>query len=105
MSRFTSSRGEVQHLFNIQKQVPVWGIVEIELLDGRTIEGLITSFSIGNTAGSAGPLSHYAEVTIQTIDRQTLTIDYLDVKAARNLTKTRLPAYEAAGLAQVVNFP
>ena len=57
MSRFTSSRGEVQHLFSIQKQLPKWGIVELELLDGRTIEGLITRISIGNTAGSAGPLA------------------------------------------------
>jgi hypothetical protein len=92
----------------MHKQVPVWGIMEFELQDGRRFEGLIIRSSVGNNAGSGGspwPTSYYAEVTIQSLDGRAWILDYLDVKFARDVTTQRMPDYEKAGLVRIIDFP
>jgi len=108
MARFTNTNAEVHHLVKIQDQMPLWGIVELELQDGQTIEGVIIRSSIGNNAGSAGnswPTSYYAEVAVKSLDGRTWLIDFLDVKRARDVTAHLMPDFEKVGLVRVVDLP
>lgn len=108
MARLTRSPAEVYHLIEVHKQIPPWGIVELNLESGQTIEGLIMRSSSGNNAGSGGtpwPTSYYAEVTVQSVDGRTWLIDYLDVKSARDVSSSRIGDFEKAGLVRIVDYP
>lgn len=108
MARFTASTAEVHHLLKIQKQIPMWGILEFELQNGQIIVGLIMRSSFGNNAGSAGrpwPTSYYAEVTVQSVDSRTWLIDFLDVKFARDVSAQRMSDFENVGLVRFVVSP
>ena len=108
MARLTSSTAEAHHLIEMHKQIPSWGIVEFNLKNGQTIEGLIMRSNAGNNAGSGGnpwPTSYYAEVTVQSVDGRTWLIDYLEVKSARDVSAGRIGDFENAGLVRIVDYP
>lgn len=105
MARFTASHAELVHLASIQKELPIAGIMEAKLIDGRTFEGVIRRASFGNNAGEGGIWRYYGEYEIQGIDGQHWVIDVLDISSANSAPPTRLDAYVAAGIIKIVDYP
>ncbi|MFG1213643.1 hypothetical protein V5F72_19360 [Xanthobacter flavus] len=106
MARLTESTFELQHLLELHNQVPIWGIVELVLMNGSVIEGVIISMKFANNAGSTEngfPTRYSAEVTIKTISGKIFTVDYLDLKFARNVTDRRIDDYHKAGILRIVD--
>lgn len=102
MTRWTSTPQEDKHISEISLQVPVAGIGEIMLSNGRIVEGVIREMQNGNNAGEGGRWQYYGEVTIETKTRERISIDYLDIKSARSAwTEQKGEEYEGLGLIQV----
>ncbi|MCZ2903231.1 hypothetical protein [Burkholderia thailandensis] len=107
MARFTTTPTEVLHLAKTMSTMPIFGIIEVHLQDGRAVEGVIRGSQTGNnfTSGMKAPTAYYAEVTIQTLHGHQLTIDVLDIAQVQDVWATRSGAYEQAGLIQLVDWP
>lgn len=106
MTRYTVSNAEIIHLVKMNEQIPMTGIVLLELMNGQTIEGLITAMSTGNNAGKATNASatqYYGNMKVTSADGKSSTIDFLDVKSARDVSIQRMPEFERLGIVRIVD--
>jgi hypothetical protein len=86
----------------INQEMPIGGIVEITLTDGKIIEGILRRNNVGNNAGQGG-WQYYGECEIETKDNQRWVIDYLDIESARNAwSDEKAREYENLGLIKIV---
>ena len=83
MARWTANIDDVKRIADISQQMPLAGIVQLILRNDQVVEGVMRGFHVGNNAGDGG-WRYYGEVTVQTKDNGTVTIDYLDIKFARS---------------------
>lgn len=99
MARFTQSLKDVKHLVSVQGALPIAGIVQCTLANGEVVEGVIRGASQGNNGQYLNPaaMQYYAEVTIEGLNGNTRTIDYLDIVAVADVWAQRSAAYADAG--------
>lgn len=103
MPRWTETHQDQVRIARIGQEIPIGGIVEITLIDGRRIEGVLQRTNMGNNAGQGG-WQYYGECEIQSKDRQRWVIDYLDIESARNVwSEQKAEEYEGLGLIKIVD--
>jgi hypothetical protein len=93
MARLATLDKEIKHLIKISKQIPIVGIVHLLLIDNSDIEGVVRRITGGNYSGGC-----YGELEIETLDKEHRVVDYLDIRAALDVTKERRDKYETEGL-------
>jgi len=106
MARYTSERNEIKHIIQIDRQIPMGGIVEIKLNSGGNEEGVLMSSHSGNNGGAGGSWQYYGELTLMTKNRRIINIDLLDIKSILQAwTDTKITEYENLGLIKMVDYP
>lgn len=104
MARWTETKQDIMHIVNISKEIPIGGIVELELVDGTLIEGVPRRTNQGNNGGQGG-WKYYGEIEIETKENYIRVIDYLDIKSARNVwSNEKAKEYEELGLITIVDI-
>ncbi|MES2208502.1 MAG: hypothetical protein V4525_17130 [Pseudomonadota bacterium] len=81
MARWTQTYQDQEHIVAISEVMPIGGVVEVFLLDGTRIEGVMRRANLGNNAGKGG-WSYHGECEIEDKNKQRWVIDYLDVRSA-----------------------
>lgn len=106
MTRFTQNNAEIMHLIDIQKNLPIGGILQINFRDGTVFEGVARGANSGNNfqGGMLRPTAYRADISIQSIDGAIHVIDLLDVQSVINVWEQRKQAYIDAGLVTVVGW-
>jgi hypothetical protein len=80
MARWTSSYNEQKQFAQINRDIPIFGRVQIILHNEKIIEGLICGHRVGNNAGQGG-WEYYGVCEVAVGDGPRLLIDYLDIKS------------------------
>lgn len=102
MVQWTETNKDVLHIVKISKEMPIAGIVELELVDGKHIEGVLRKVNIGNNAGRGG-WKYYGELEIETKRKKICVIDYLNIKSAKNVwSNDKAKEYEELGLITII---
>ena len=101
MARWTSNRSDEAHLVEISKQMPIGGIVLINLHDGMSIEGVVRRINVGNNGGQGG-WHYYGGCEIEGADSRSTVVDYLDIDSVIDVWSTRSAEYERLGLITIV---
>jgi len=97
MARWTESARDERHLAEIQQQLPIGGIVELELSDGTPLEGVLRHENLGNNGGDGG-WRYYGECEVDR-DGQRYVVDLLDCNSARSVwSEEKAREYEDLGL-------
>ncbi len=66
------------------------------------MEGVIRGSNVGNNAGEGG-WRYRGEISIETLDGSRVTLDYLEIKSARNAwTDDKAREYEQRGQIQII---
>lgn len=102
MARWTNTYKDTIHLTTISEQMPIAGIVRLELLNGIILEGVIRRLHLGNNAGEGG-WKYYGECELEDVNKQRYVVDYLDIMNAKNIwTDEKAKEYEALGLITIL---
>jgi hypothetical protein len=101
MARWTETHADVLHMATVPQNIPMTGIVMMRLRNGSLIEGVIRGMNFGNNGGRGG-WSYYGEYEIETISKQRLVIDVLDIESADKAHESRYADYEAAGVITIL---
>lgn len=102
MPRWTESIEDIKRISRISTELPVAGIVSIKLTNNQTVEGVIRGSRSGNNAGQNG-WKYYGDVEIETLNKERMVIDYLDIETAKSIWDTHHQEYEKNGLIRILN--
>ena len=103
MPRWTETYQDQVRIARVGKEMPIGGLVEITLIDGSRIEGVLHRTNMGNNAGQGG-WQYYGECEIQTKDGQRWVVDFLDIETARNVwSEDKAREYENLGIIKIIS--
>lgn len=101
MPRWTTTLQEQVRIAEVSRDLPIGGLVEIELIDGGRLEGVLHRSNVGNNAGTGG-WQYYGECEVQSKGGQRWVVDFLDIASVRNAWSEQLAAeYEELGLIEI----
>jgi hypothetical protein len=98
MARWTSSRNDELKIAKANEQIPVGGILRIKLTNGTIVEGVLRGMRVGNDAGQGGVWKYYGESDLQTLGKQTITVDHLDIDTVENIWDEAHEQYVSEGI-------
>ncbi|REG58941.1 hypothetical protein B0G80_1666 [Paraburkholderia sp. BL6669N2] len=105
MGRWTQNQAEAVHISRISQELPIVGIVRVFFKNGQTVEGALRGMHTGNNAGEGGVWRYRAGIELETLKRQKLDVDLLDVSSVVSAWDDLSEEYERNGLIKIIDLP
>lgn len=107
MPRWATTREEQIHVARISQNMPIGGIVLVELSSGAApFQAVLRGERAGNNAGQGGVWKYYGEIDVETLSGERHTLDYFDLKNVTRVSDSAvMDMFHRAGLITFRDLP